>query len=198
MRLLISAGKGPRECSMAVSLFVKALLKELPDSNIVTSTPDGDFLSAVTLELPSIPLDLAQGGTILWACQSPIRPKHKRKNWFIHVQPIDSVETNCAELQEKDIEYSYFHCGGKGGQNVNKVQTGVRAAHIPTGLVVTATEERTQFLNKQNAYCKLAAKLKENHELALDKKEKDTWIVHQEVERGNPIRIYKGPKFKKI
>lgn len=202
MRLLISAGKGPRECSMAVSLFVKALLKEVPKATMVTSTPDGEYLSAVTLELPSVPLDLAQGGTILWACQSPLRPKHKRKNWFIHIQPInDSLHTHdnsiCDAVCERDIVYTYFHCGGKGGQNVNKVQTGVRATHIPTGIVVTATEERTQLLNKRGAYLKIAEKLESMGREAHALCEKEHWQVHQDIERGNPIRTYRGLKFKR-
>jgi len=63
--------------------------------------------------------------------------------------------------KEADYRIEKFHCGGKGGQNVNKVETGVRVIHIPTGIAVTSTEERSQYMNKQRALKKLEAILSE-------------------------------------
>ena len=66
--------------------------------------------------------------------------------------------------EDKDIRIDKFHCGGKGGQNVNKVETGIRVVHNPSGTVVVATTERTQFANKANALAILNAKLKQLEE----------------------------------
>ncbi|MDE7431173.1 MAG: peptide chain release factor-like protein [Lachnospiraceae bacterium] len=59
---------------------------------------------------------------------------------------------------DKEYRIEKFHCGGKGGQNVNRVETGVRIIHMPTGPVSQSTEERSQFQNKQRAIEKLEEK----------------------------------------
>ena len=83
-----------------------------------------------------------------WICRSPIRPNHRHKNWFVDVSIIPEPE----EISmEQNIRFERFHCGGNGGQNVNKVETGVRLIHLPTGITVTSTAERSQFLNRKDA-----------------------------------------------
>ena len=92
---------------------------------------------------------------MLWICKSPIRKGHKRKNWYVDVSIIPEVEEICTK---NEVRIETYHSSGKGGQNVNKVETGVRVTHIPTGIVITSTAERSQYLNKQDALKKLGCR----------------------------------------
>ena len=147
-------------------------------------------------------------GSIQWVCRSPYRPNHKRKNWFVDVSVISEAENirkdtsmpRCGEKEvykENEIRFERFHCGGKGGQNVNKVETGVRLIHIPTGITVTSTSERSQYANKKDALSKLNAIL---GQMELEEKKKQTnsaWQEHTKIVRGNPVRVYEGMDFKR-
>ena len=72
----------------------------------------------------------------------------------------DLYATNRATL-ERECDIQYFIATGPGGQHRNKVETGVRLTHRPTGVVVTATERRSQHANREAAYERMAAKLEE-------------------------------------
>ena len=132
-------------------------------------------------------------GTIQWICQSPFRPHHKRKNWFVDVSIISESENLCTD---PDIRFERFHSGGKGGQNVNKVETGIRIIHIPTGISVTSTAERTQLLNRKDALNKLNLLIKERNDATKQKQVNNAWREHNRSVRGNPVRIYKDMSFK--
>ena len=131
-------------------------------------------------------------GTVQWICQSPFRPEHKRKNWFVDVSIIPEVDEIC---KDQNIRFERFHSGGNGGQNVNKVETGVRLTHIPTGITVTSTAERTQQLNRKDALQKLNAILSEKEAENKAKQTNDAWREHTRIVRGNPVRVYKGMGF---
>lgn len=90
---------------------------------------------------------------------SPFSAKGLRHTSFALVQIMPEVKPQDLKLNPTDLEFDTFRSSGKGGQNVNKVETAVRVRHIPTGLVVAAQTERSQAQNKEKALTLLASRL---------------------------------------
>lgn len=195
MIIQLSSGQGPVECEIAVEKLFQALQKEFPDIEELSSHKS-KWRDGYTSILFSTEADLSfLEGSIQWICKSPVRPNHKRKNWFVDLSVIPEVENDC---KEQEIKFERFHCGGKGGQNVNKVETGVRLIHIPTGITVTSTSERSQFMNKKEALNKLNVILREKEMEEKRKQINNAWMEHNSIVRGNPVRVYTGVDFKRI
>ncbi|WP_293765372.1 peptide chain release factor H [uncultured Aquitalea sp.] len=199
----ISAAQGPQECELAVVKAWRRLLAEAAALNVqvqliqqMPGSQHGTCLS-VLLALEgeqSAPLARQWQGTVQWTCQSPYRPKHPRKNWFIGVAAYEET----AQSASQDIRFEACRASGPGGQHVNKTDSAIRATHIASGISVKVQTERSQHANKRLAVLLIHKKLKELDAQQRDARNAARRQFHHEVERGNPRRIFKGERFEPV
>jgi peptide chain release factor len=200
----ITSGRGPLECQWVVAKVLKVFLEEAKDNKIdyeIIHRENGDenlTLKSVTLLLKGKELNeflKTWLGSICWTGKSTFRKLHKRSNWFIGIFELEGLEK--INFNEKDIQFQTTRSQGSGGQNVNKVETAVRATHLPTGQSVFVQDSRSQLDNKKRSITRLKEKVLEQNIIQLQKRMQETWNNHLQVQRGSPIRTFSGTDFKK-
>ncbi|REC56013.1 peptide chain release factor H [Chryseobacterium piscium] len=200
----ITSGRGPLECQWVVAKVLKVFLEEAKHNKIdyeIIHRENGDenlTLKSVTILLKSKNVNEFLKiwlGSILWTGKSTFRKLHKRSNWFIGIFELEGLEK--INFNEKDIQFQTTRSQGSGGQNVNKVNTAVRASHIPTGQSVFVQDTRSQLENKKLSIERLKEKVLDQNIIQLQKRMQETWNNHLQVQRGGPIRTFSGTDFKK-
>lgn len=201
--LQFSSAQGPAECCLAVAKAVRMLEKMANQQGIafeLVSAEQGLEADGLRSAIVSLKGENAEAmasewcGTIQWICESPYRHKYPRKNWYIGCQRLAEQ----AQISDSEIRFETMRASGAGGQHVNKTDSAIRATHLATGLSVKVQSERSQHANKRLARLLLQAKLSEMQQAFEATEKAQRRHLHYEVERGNPIKKFKGMNFKEI
>ena len=198
-----TAGRGPVECAAACYVISRKFADEMQKIKLVPTVVDYEsddefgFRSIIFKidKITSKEIDAIRSkweGTIKFiSIKNSFRPNHKRKNWFIGCNFFDVDDTKIT-FDMNDIKIDLMRSSGPGGQNVNKVESGVRLTHIPTGIIVKCIMTRNQKQNLKVAKEIMQAKL----DLLNNTKEANIkslfWISHDSLERGGEVMTIKG------
>lgn len=194
----ISSGKGPAECERVVAKLLRKIQNSAEQeqlrvqiAELVPGREAETFLSAL-IRISGAGTERfckEWEGTIQWIAQSPFRKFHKRKNWFagIRVYAVESFP----QWKESEVSYQTMRASGPGGQHVNKTESAVRATHLPTGISVTASDERSQAMNKKAATERLKNKLLSQQIEMQNKQAQSQWLEHHSLERGNAVNVFR-------
>ncbi|RWX17644.1 peptide chain release factor H [Rhizobium hidalgonense] len=197
--LLVTSGNGPVECRIALTKLLGILEREAIglgcsfEANL-GPMPDRHGAKSAIVSLDGLEAErIASGycGSIRFTFKSPVRPGHKRQNWYVGVQRIEPGPEGGLVIDPADLRFETLRAGGPGGQHQNTTDSAVRILHRPTGLMVTARDERSQHRNKALALRRLEAML---YQIEVEKQEvakSGRFIANLTIERGNEVKAFK-------
>lgn len=194
----LSAGAGGTEAQDWVGMLLRMLLRYAETKGWTTEILDENRGQEAGYKHVTVRVDGAyafghlkhEAGVHRLVRLSPFNADHLRQTSFALLDVIPEVPEGTVSIRPDDIEFSAFRSGGKGGQNVNKVSTAVRIRHLPTGIVVTCSTERSQAQNRERAMRLLASKLEHLREAQHAATLSDVRGEVKSAEWGNQIRSY--------
>lgn len=204
--LLITSGDGPAECRQAVGHVLDRLCEDAAGRGValdVTERPGtaGPASAIAVLSGQAAPgLARAWTGVVRWRCPSALRPRHRRKNWFVEIFSLDPPP-RAVTVRPGDLDLSALRAGGPGGQHQNTTDSAVRARwRHPDGTLYTVVvrDERSQHRNRSIALERLQALVDHDAAEAEASARAATRRLHHALERGNPSRAFEGPAFREV
>ena len=198
--LQLSAAQGPDECCLAVAKALARLEREARDVGVTLAVLEqeaGERPGTLRSALLDLDGDHAEElaarweGTLQWTCQSPYRPRHGRKNWFIGGRRFAAPPPSL----ESAIRFETARASGAGGQHVNTTDSAVRATHVASGISVRVQSERSQHANRRTALLLIARRLEEAAQARDGELRAQRRLAHHDVARGSPRRVFRGEAF---
>ncbi len=223
IEILISAGQGPKECGWVVAQLAKKIDAAAKQSALRCARSQAVAFDKALRKQTLIEADAyrsmvlsisgsgAEGfaanwlGTIKWQGQSPYRQQHKRNNWFAQVSRITTMRAETLLLSKllQQVRFQCVQASGPGGQHVNKTASAVQLLHVPTGIRLKVSTQRSQHQNKQIALRRLQQILMQQQQKASAQQTEQQWLSHYQVPRGTTnsqpiVRTYSGYEFSEI
>ena len=198
-----TAGRGPVECAAACYVISRKFADEIQKIKLVPTVVDYESDNEFGFRSIIFKIDKATRkeidairsnweGTIKFiSIKNSFRPNHKRKHWFIGCNFFDVDDTKIT-FDMNDIKIDLMRSSGPGGQNVNKVESGVRLTHIPTGIIVKCIMTRDQKQNLKVAKEIMQAKLDSLNNTKEANIKNLFWMSHDSLERGREVMTIKG------
>jgi peptide chain release factor len=198
--LLVTSGSGPVECRVALTALVGIVEAEAGRRGCTIEVtlghrPDPHGAKSALLSIEganATALAAEYCGTVKFVFKSPVRAGHKRQNWFVGVKTVDLAAAPAeASIALVDVRFETLRAGGPGGQHQNTTDSAVRAVHLPTGIVVTARNERSQHRNKTIALKRLEAMLRVLADREAEQSKAELFIANKALERGNEVKVFR-------